>query len=56
MREDPVSENRDFMLGYVINLLEDAMDFSWLSGKASHAVLLYRMEQREIGGGMKLKK
>ena len=34
MREDPVAENRDFMLDYAINLLEDAMDFSWSSAKA----------------------
>ena len=49
MREDPVSENRDSMLDYVINLLEDAMDFSWSSAKASYADLLCLMEQGEIG-------
>ena len=50
MREDPVLENRDFMLDYVINLLEDVIDFSWSSAKASHAVLLCRIEQGKIGG------
>ena len=34
------------MLIYVIDLLDD---FSWASVKASHAVLLCRMEQAEIG-------
>ena len=36
------------MLDYVIDLLDDATDFSWASTKASHAVLLCRMEQGEI--------
>ena len=39
---------RDLMLDYVIDLLDDATDFSWASAKASHAVLLCRMEQGEI--------
>ena len=34
------------MLEYVIN----ANDFSWASAKASHAVLLCRMEQGEVVG------
>ena len=37
-----------FHVSYLINLLEDATDFSWASAKASHAVLLCRMEQGEI--------
>ena len=41
---------RDFMLDYVTNVLEYAMDFSWLAAKASHAVLLCHMEQGEIEG------
>ena len=36
------------MLDYLISLLDDANDFSWTSAKASHAVLLCRMEQGEI--------
>ena len=36
------------MLDYLISLLEDAQDFSWDAAKASHAVLLCRMEQGEI--------
>ena len=39
---------RDHMLDYVISLLEDTSDFSWSAAKASHAVLLCRMEQGEI--------
>ena len=50
MREETYVENKDFMLDYVINLLDDAADFSWDSAKASHAVLLCRMEQGEIKG------
>ena len=48
MREESSIQNRDFMLDYLINLLEDATDFSWASAKATHAVLLCRMEQGEI--------
>ena len=36
------------MLAYLIALLDDANDFSWQSAKASHVVLLCRMEQGEI--------
>ena len=39
---------KENMLDYVINLFEDAKDFSWSSAKAYHAVLLCRMEQGEI--------
>ena len=42
--------NQRAYVDYVINLLEDANDFSWASAKASHAVLLCRMEQREVVG------
>ena len=41
---------RECMLDYVINLLDDATDFSWASAKASHFALLCRMEQGEITG------
>ena len=41
---------KEHMLDYVINLLEDANDFSWASAKASHAVLLCQMEQGEVVG------
>ena len=35
------------MLDYLIALLDDSNDFSWQAAKASHAVLLCRMEQGE---------
>ena len=38
------------MLNYLIDLLDDAQDFSWTAAKASHAVLLCRMEQGEVSG------
>ena len=42
--------NREYMLDNVINLLDDTTDISWASAKASHAVLLCRMEQGKIVG------
>ena len=33
---------------YLVSLLDDAQDFSWKVAKASHAVLLCRMEQGEV--------
>ena len=37
------------MLDYLI-ALDDSNDFSWQAAKASHAVLLCRMEQGEVTG------
>ena len=48
MKEEKNSEMKEHMLDYVIALLEDANDFSWGAAKASHAVLLCRMEQGEV--------
>ena len=48
IREESDPKNKEFMLDYVINVLDDATDFSWASAKACHAVLLCRMEQGEI--------
>ena len=36
------------MLNYMISLFYDAVDFSWDAAKASHTVLLCRMEQGEV--------
>ena len=36
------------MLDYIISLMDDATDFFWGVAKASHAVLLCRMEHAEI--------
>ena len=38
------------MLDYLIALLDDSNYFSWQAAKASHAVLLCRMEQGEVTG------
>ena len=53
IREESDTKIREYMLDYIIDLLDDATDFSWASAKASHAVLLCRMEQGEIGSGWK---
>ena len=44
------------MLEYLPSLLDDANDFSWDSAKASHAVLLCRMEQGEVGSYQEIDK
>ena len=48
MREESDPETRQYMLDYMISLMDDANDFSWISAKASHVVLLCRMEQGEV--------
>ena len=47
-REESDFENKNSMLDYLIALYEDVQDFSWDSARASHAVLLCRMEQGEV--------
>ena len=48
MQEEKNSKMREYMLDYLVSLMDDATDFSWGAAKASHAVLLCRMEQGEI--------
>ena len=48
MREESDPENKNSMLDYLIALSEDVQDFSWDSARASHAILLCRMEQGEV--------
>ena len=48
MRDEENLQTRGHMLDYLIALLDDSNDFSWQAAKASHAVLLCRMEQGEI--------
>ena len=48
IQEESDRAQRDCMLDYMVALLEDANDFSWQAAKASHAVLLCRMEQGDI--------
>ena len=50
MRDKKNSENQRGMLDYLIFLLDDAKDFSWEGAKASHALLICRMEQGKIKG------
>ena len=47
MRDEENLQTRGHMLDYFIALLDDSNDFSWQAAKASHAVLLCRMEQGE---------
>ena len=39
---------REHMLDYLTSLMEDAHDLLLDAARASHAVLLYRMEQGEV--------
>ena len=48
IREESDPDLKAHMLDYMIALMDDANDFSWGSAKASHAVLLCRMEQGEV--------
>ena len=48
MREEADPEVRKHMLDYMISLMVYANDFSWISAKASHAVLLCCMKQGEV--------
>ena len=48
MRDESDPETRQYMLEYMISLMDDANDFSCILAKASHAVLLCRMEQGEV--------
>ena len=50
MREETNQNLKDHMLNYLIDLMDDANDFSWSAANASHAVLLCCMEQGEVTG------
>ena len=47
MKEEKNLNIRENMLDYMISF-DDANDFSWDAAKASHVVLLCRMEQGEV--------
>ena len=47
-REENNLEVKNAMLDYLSEIMEDANDFSWQSAKASHAVLLCRMEEGKV--------
>ena len=48
IQEEKSGDNRDLMLDYLGNLMEDASDFSWDSAKAAHAILLTNMEADRV--------
>ena len=48
LREEQDPQVKEHILDYLIALMEDANDFSWDAARASHAVLLCRMEQGEV--------
>ena len=48
MKAESCQVTKDHMLDYLIALLDDSNNFSWQAAKASHAVLLCRMEQGEV--------
>ena len=47
-REEKNLDVKNAMLEYLSAIMEDANDFSWQSAKASHAVLLCRMEEGKV--------
>ena len=47
-REESNVDTKNAMLDYLSEIMEDANDFSWQSAKASHAVLLCRMEEGKV--------
>ena len=55
MKEEKNLSLRENMLDYFIALFDDANDFSCDAAKASHAVLLCRMEQGKSRTIFKLK-
>ena len=47
-KEEKNIEIKNAMLEYLSEIMEDANDFSWQAAKASHAVLLCRMEEGKV--------
>ena len=47
-REENNIQTKNAMLDYLSEIMEDANDFSWQSPKASHAVLICRMEEGKV--------
>ena len=56
MKEEKNSDSKDFMLDYLVSLLDNAQDFSSEATKASHTVLLCQMEQGEIANFSQVEK
>ena len=51
IREESDPTIRNHMLEYMTDLMEDSHDFAWPAAKASHAVLLCRMEEAKVTWG-----
>ena len=47
-REEYNIQTKNAMLDYLSEIMKDVNDFSWQSAKASHAVLLCRMEEGKV--------
>ena len=48
IQEEKSEQSQSAMLDYLGNLMEDALDFSWDSAKACHAILLTNMETDRV--------
>ena len=48
MRDEQNADFQKEMIDYLISLMDDANDFNWEAAKASHAVLMCRMEQGKV--------
>ena len=51
IREETDPSVKNHMLEYMTDLMEDSNDFGWSAAKASHAVLLCRMEEGKVKWG-----
>ena len=57
MREEQNQSAKDYILDYVMNLLDDAQYFSWSSAKTNHIILLYNDGAgKKIGGWSEVEK
>ena len=48
IKEETNVKNKDLMLEYLCDIMDDAQDFGWASAKGAHAVLLCRMEESKV--------
>ena len=46
--EEKSSQRRNTMVSYLVDLMEDATDFTWQRAKAAHAVLICEMERGSL--------
>ena len=48
IKEETDVQNKDLMHEYLCDIMDDAQDFTWVSAKGTHAVLLCRMEENKV--------